>query len=197
MSDTLRPAPDALETMFRSARAVPSDINEHLDLLRQLAAECEHVTEFGLRWANGSTIALLAGQPAQFISYDINPHSIVQQSVLNLLQMQGRTRFQPRCGSTLEVTIEKTELLFVDSLHTAEQLKAELIRHADPMRNTVTRYLVFHDTATFGLVGEDGKTPGLREVIRWYQKCHAFPQWRAIEDRKNNNGLVVLERVRP
>jgi hypothetical protein len=55
---------------------------------------------------------------------------------------------------------------------------------------------VFHDTETFGSQGEDGSEPGLRYAIRVFQKEHAFPLWHLVEDRHNNNGLVVLERVR-
>ena len=33
----------------------PTDICEHLALLRELASKCDHVTEMGSRWMNGST----------------------------------------------------------------------------------------------------------------------------------------------
>ena len=62
--------------------------------------------------------------------------------------------------------------------------------------NKVRKYLVFHDSMTFGLKGEDGSEPGLRAAIRWFQRNHAFPVWRLIEDRQFCNGLVVLGNVR-
>lgn len=192
-----RPAPDLLETRFLHAVATPSDINEHLILLRELAAQCEHVTEFGLRGGGGSTVALLAGQPLQFVSWDVNPFSIVQQNVLDLLTMQGRTRFQPRCGSTLEIITEPTDLLFIDTLHTREQLWAELKRHADPAVRPVSvrKFIAFHDTVTFGDVGEDGSQPGLLDAILFFQRKWTLPLWSLRENRKNNNGLIVLERA--
>lgn len=191
-----RNPPDALARLYTAAIRTPSDINEHLPLLYRLAMECEHVTEFGLRGANGSTIAFLAAQPKKFISWDINPWSIVSNPVANLLAMAGATSFEPRVGNTREIIIEPTDLLFIDTLHTAEQLQAELERHADPVESKVKKYLVFHDTKTFGEKGEDGSEPGLREVIRWFQRCHAFPIWELVEDRENNNGLVVLHNIR-
>lgn len=187
-------APDPvldLETRFHAARARPSDINEHLPLLRSLASECDHVTEFGLRWATGSTVAFLAARPRTLVSWDMNPTAVVSQAVADLLACTERTRWQPRVGDTLEITIEETDLLFIDSYHTARHLKAELERHGHKAR----RYLVFHDTVTFGDRGEDGSDPGLRAAIRWFQKEHMFPLWELIEDRKNNNGLVVLRHV--
>lgn len=192
-----RDMPTPLRNRFAEAIGRPSDINEHLSLLYKLASECEHVTEFGLRGANGSTVAFLAAQPETFVSWDVNPWAAVSPAVAELLVMRGRTSFEPRVGDTLKIApIEPTDLLFIDTLHTARQLKAELERHADPIANTVRRYLVFHDTATFGMVGEDGSEPGLRAAIRWFQRCHAFPIWELVEDRENNNGLVVLKNLR-
>jgi hypothetical protein len=190
----MRETPAPLERLYAACCAEPSDINEHLDVIRKYAAECEHVTEFGLRGGRGSTVAILAAQPSTFITWDINPFSIVSQAVADLVMVNqgGRTKFQPRVGDTLEILPEPTDMLFIDTLHTAKQLWSELVRHADPMANNVRKYLVFHDTATFGYTDEVGEGPGLRLAIRKFQKEHAFPLWRLIEDRQNNNGLVVL-----
>jgi len=203
----MREIPSGLQAKFEYSKANTVDMREHLDLLRELAAQCDHVTEFGIRNADGSTVAFLAGQPDTLVSYDVNPWAVVNQNVADLLALGaftppchwrvGRTLWQPRVGDTLTMSvIEPTDLLFIDTLHMARQLQAELVRHADPVVNTVRRYLVFHDTVTFGYVGEDGKPPGLRDAIRWFQRCHAFPIWELVEDRKNCNGLVVLRNVR-
>jgi hypothetical protein len=196
--DTYEPNP--LEARFQAALdpalpGHPADIVEHLTLLRELASSCDHVTEFGMRGANGSTLAFLAGQPRVLISWDLNPYSVVSQAVADLIHLRHNTNFQPRVGNTLEIEIEPTDLLFIDTYHTAKQLKTELERHADPVKGTVRKYLVFHDTVTFGMRGEDGSEPGLRAAIRWFQKCHTFPLWELIEDRQNCNGLVVLRRI--
>lgn len=192
-----RPKLENLEAVYKVACQGPSDINEHLPLLRQLASECEHVTEMGTRFAIGSTVAFLAAQPKTFITWDIDPHAIVSQNVKDLIRCNhgGRTSFQPRVGNTLEINIEPTDLLFIDTLHTAKQLEAELARHCDPFENKVKKYLVFHDTMTFGIRGEDGKEPGLRTAIHWFQK-NAFPVWHLLHDCENNNGLVVLRNAR-
>lgn len=196
MNDRTPPAP--LEDYYQRCVKEPSDINEHLPLLRELASECEHVTEFGLRWADGSTAAFLAAQPAEFVSYDIDPLAVTSETARSLALGAGRTKFQPRCGDTLKITIEPTDLLFIDTYHTARHLLSELERHADPAKNLVRKYLIFHDTKTFGHVGEDGSTPGLRTAIRQFQRLFAFPLWNAVHakrglmDFENNNGLIVL-----
>lgn len=191
-----RTPPPTLQEKYTVTCGTPSDINEHLPLLRSLAEKCEHVTEFGLRSANGSTVAFLAAQPAKFVTWDIDPFSVVSQAVLDLIVMRGRTVFQPRVGSTIEIPpIEPTDLLFIDTIHTFEHLKRELEIHGDPKNQRVRKYIAFHDTVTFGTVGGDGSTPGLRAAIRWFQKCHSFPLWELMEDRQNCNGLVVLRRI--
>ena len=192
---TERYTPPALDVKFKAAIAAGGDISEHLELLRELASRCDHVTEFGLRGANGSTVAFLAAQPETFISWDVNPWAVVQQPVAELISMAGRTKFEPRVGDTRKINIEPTDLLFIDTYHTGEQLLAELKRHASPPENKVCKYLVFHDTATFGMKGEDGKEPGLRAAIRFFQKCYALPLWGLKYDLSNCNGLVVLERA--
>lgn len=196
----MRPIPACLTRTYEYAKATPSDINEHLELLRELGNECDHITEMGMRNANGSTVAFLAAQPKKLISWDINPLSIYGANAANLMSAlikseDNQTLWEPRVGNTLEIITEPTDLLFIDTLHTARQLKAELERHADPVEKKVKKYLVFHDTQTFGMRGEDGSEPGLRMAIRWFQKDHAFPLWQLLHDRQNNNGLVVLKRV--
>lgn len=195
-TETRQPHPD-LEAAFKELCETPSDINEHLPVLRQLAEQCEHVTEMGMR-TGVSTIAFLAAQPKTLISWDIDPNAILHPSNILRSRLSGRTSFQPRVGDTLKISpIETTDMLFIDTLHTARQLRDELERHVDPMRMPVKKFLVFHDTVTFGMKGEDGTEPGLRAAIRWFQRCHAFPQWELLHDYQNNNGLVVLRAAKP
>ena len=54
------------EQLFENARSTRSDINEHCDKLRELAAQAESVVEFGMR-NDVSNVALLAGQPKRWV----------------------------------------------------------------------------------------------------------------------------------
>lgn len=179
----------SIESRYLVAFKTPSDINEHLPLLKQLASECKHVTEFGMRHADGSTLGLLAGEPKIFISWDIDRRFIDAPIVQQLKsECSGVTDFRPMLGDDLLVDIEPTEFLFIDTEHTFTQLKAELGRHG----HAVSKYLAFHDTVSFGERSSDGTEPGLRAAIDWFTKEN--PQWVTVEDRKNNNGLLVLKR---
>ena len=161
------------------------DINEHLPTLRRYATECRRVTEFGVRdvW---STWALLAARPTRLVSYDIAPCPIEQA------QQAAREvgiDFRFVVGDTLQIVIDPTEMLFIDTNHVYSHLKAELERHADK----VSRFIALHDTTTYGNVGADGRTPGLWGAVEEFLAAH--PEWKLRERFTNNNGLTVLARA--
>jgi hypothetical protein len=171
-----------LEDLYQRARITPSDINEHTPKLRELASQCEHVTEFGMRHGV-STVALLSAQPKRFVTYDL--HHDVMANVLT--SRRGKTDFAFILGNVLAVEIEPTDLLFIDTIHTAMQLAAELARHAEKVR----RYIVLHDTQVYGERGENGQ-PGLLVALRDYLRSH--PEWSIIYHSVANNGLTVISR---
>lgn len=162
-----------------------SDIYYHLPKLKELASQSNHVTEFGVRSGN-STIALLAGEPQTLISYDVNPAPHF------LLSLKHNTNFQFNQKNVLHVTIEPTDFLFIDTLHTYQQLYQELNLHSSKVR----KWIAFHDTETFGLVGEnyEGKVvQGLRKAI--YEFLEQNQNWNKIYHSSENNGLTVIEKL--
>lgn len=169
-----------IEEEFEKRCRITTDINQHLPLLRKLASTVDHVTEFGVREGH-STVALACGRPAKMVSYDINRPS------LELLEqlMMWLPGFQFIQANTLDVDIEPTDLLFIDSYHTYRQLWRELALHHDK----VSKYIVLHDTNTYGEVGEDGGL-GLNYAIAELLELH--PEWRITNYYANNNGLTVL-----
>jgi hypothetical protein len=176
----------SLGEMYREAVNTPGDINEHSPKLKELASECQHVTDIGMR-PLFSTVALLAGQPEKLISVAPTPHQIFY--VIDKLEvLKGRTQFKYEQASTpgWDMT-EETDLLFLDTKHTANQIYAELVKYAGKVR----RYIVRHDTQIYGETGEDGK-PGLRVGIR--QFLSENPQWSVIHDTDVQYGLMVLGR---
>lgn len=160
------------------------DIREHLPTLTKYADQCEHVTEMGFRIGT-SFCALLLAQPRKLITYDIE---LPAEPVQDLLNVAGDTQCVFHEASTLDVEIEPTDMLFIDTLHTYTQLKKELELHG----NKSKKYLMFHDTVTFGKRGEDGKEPGLMDAIAEF--CLINPHWHVAKHDLNNNGLLILER---
>lgn len=173
-----------IEHIYADKVRASSDINEHMPTLRYFASQCEHVTEFGVRHIV-STWALLAARPKCLVSVDINKPDLSE--VLKIAGDIG-VRFQFINGDTREIAIDETDLLFIDTLHTNEQLRCELNRHASMAR----KWIAMHDTFTFGENGELPETDGLLHAIRDFLESHS--EWKITYQTDANNGLTVLHR---
>ena len=165
------------------------DIGEHMDILRLLAADCDIVTEFGVRTGN-STLALCLAHPSRITSYDVDFSDLKRGETEFLKRTAGeKTGLRFVKENTLECEIAETDMLFVDTLHTYHQVWNELKRHADKVR----KYIVLHDTVLYGVVGEDGSFPGIVAAI--YKFLDINGDWRMGMNLLNQNGLIVLERI--
>lgn len=172
-----------IETIYQTLCNTASDINEHLPTLKEYATGCEHVTEFGVRGIV-STWALLMGKPKVMVSYDILP--------INTNGVQPvDTHFSFIQGDTLKVDIDETDLLFIDTLHNYNQLKGELDKHSHKVR----KWIIMHDTTTFGINGEsyEGKSErGLWLAVEEFLKDNT--DWILHKRWTNNNGLTILKK---
>lgn len=182
-------AHDALTADFSARCRSGSDIFEHLPGLSALAQNCTHVTEFGVRSGN-STIALLHGLAnagaGTLESYDRNPPDLnpppATPPFVSWVFHQADTSALPE--------IAPTDFLFIDTLHTADQVRAEL-RHAPQVK----KYLAFHDTVLFGLHDESpGTGPGILQAIWEFLATEEGQKWFVAAHAPNNNGLLVLRR---
>lgn len=171
-----------LDELFAVAVRHPGDVNEHMELIRDLAAECGAVTEFA---SGAATIALIAGVVkggGRLTSY----HHEYRKDAKELLRLAGGEKhFAFVTGDVLKADIAPTDMLFVDSASTAARLHAELERH----HVKVAKYIVLCRTDTFGEYGSDGG-PGLRPAVRQFLKGHK--DWFVYKSFANNNGLTVL-----
>ncbi len=81
-------ATDPRKAAFERACAANTDIHEHLPVMAEYAARCDHVTEFGVGTGQ-STRAWLYAQPAKLVCYDSAPPC---EAVMELLlPLRGRT----------------------------------------------------------------------------------------------------------
>lgn len=173
-----------LQDQFARGHQPHEDMRPHMDQLRRLAAQCDHVTEFGTR-TGASTTAILTGLEdgggGTLISYD-----------------KEQTRFAPAPSDSVTWTfhqadtrelppIAPTDLLFIDTLHTYDQVAAEL-KHADE----VSAFIVLHDTIMFGSMGEKGQrgiTPAIYDFLA--EECDS---WRVFQHYPSTWGMLVLQR---
>lgn len=173
-----------IETKFKQLCEKPSDISEHLPTLKRYAEECKHVTEVGVRWVV-STWSFLAANPKRLVSYDLNYHPNIKEAKSAAVKVN--IDFEFKKISFPDPGMEETDLLFLDSHHVYAQLTREL-----KCLDKVRRYVILHDTTTFGLTGEDGGE-GLKKALNEF--LEEDPNWKVKEVFENNNGLTVLERI--
>ena len=174
---------------------VRSDINEHLPVIKKYAEECDHITEMGIRYIV-STWAMLASEPKKIVCYDILTGLDMGIFQPNLKEVSSAADevgvlFNFIHADVLEIEIEETDLLFIDTYHEYNQIKSELSLHG----NKSKKYLIFHDTTTFGEIGETFKDPnamGIWSAIEEFM-CEN-PHWVIQERLENNNGLTILKR---
>lgn len=184
---------------FQELRGTPSDINEHFDALLKYGSECKHITEFGVRKIC-STWAFLAAKPNKLISYDLKDPSFFGGDLSEVINAtkEANINFEFKEGDSTKITIENTDLLFIDTWHTNDQLSLELKLHA----HNVNKYLIFHDTSTYEWIDES-----FNHVNSWDQTFIGGGLWTAIknfllinnnwimqERFENNNGLTILKK---
>lgn len=186
---------ELIDKHYVDARDQRSDINEHLHDLLTLAENCTHVTEMGSRFGESTKAFLKA--PVSLRAYDLEIHPPLAE-LFKMARKVGKDVEYIR-GNTLDVLIEPTDMIFIDTWHSQKQLKDELKLHG----NAARKYLAFHDTHTYGVRDEQrdwaanpnrkaqpnqGLLPAIIEFVI------ANPHWHFKMHKSNNNGLTVLER---
>lgn len=184
---------------FKFLSEFPSDINMHLPTIYTYAKQCDHVTEMGVRGVV-STWALIAALPLKIVCYDIVDCPVQDASVVsNHLDINFNFVIADTIDPNLQ--IEQTDLLLIDTWHVYDQLKLELQYH----NTRVNKYIIMHDTTTFGDVGETPPHFYTNYLEKQEQKRGLWPaieeflysnkQWKIKEKFDHNNGLTVLERI--
>ena len=177
-----------LQERYKYLVQIPSDINEHLPLLKQISEGVDHITEFGTR-TGVSTSAFLVNKPKKLICYDIirqpRLHEIERLATLENID------FTFNLKDTLKTTIEETDLLFIDTDHCYTQASQELLLHSDKVK----KFIIFHDVA-LSTGNDDDQELGGNGIMKAIQEfIDRNKNWFCLDHRKNNNGLLILERV--
>lgn len=190
-----------LEEKVNQLYNTPSDINEHIPTILKYGQECDHITEMGVRWVV-STWAWLACAPKKLICYDLHNPSRWGSSIEPIIDTAQKydLNFEFREADILKIEIEETDLLFIDTWHTYDQLKKELELHS----NKVKKYICFHDTTSFEFKDEPytsenswgketsgrGIWPAIEEFLEENKN-----EWVLKERFTNNNGFTIIERI--
>lgn len=184
-----------IHRLFSARRQEYTDINEHLDTLRELAMGCRTVCEFGVR-SGHSTTALLCGLAEglatnpQLGPVELHSFDIAHQQFHPPALPEGVSWHFTRADTTELQDIPLCDGLFIDTLHNASVVEAEL-RHAGRVRY----WIAFHDTVLFGSRDEAGPGPGINHAIFRFMSSLQGRRWYVASHAPNNNGLLVLRRA--
>jgi len=167
-----------LEEQYHLACNFPSDIHKHLPVLRSLAERCETIVELGVR--DGQSTRALLVTPAKLRSYDL----VLDSNVVNLFEISRHAGNDHEYiqADGLKLDLPEVDLIFIDTVHTYNQLTQELRLHGNKAR----KYLAFRDTGE-PFVGE--LLPAIMEFLSWN------PQWRVMYHTRDCHGFTVLERI--
>lgn len=169
-----------IDEKYRQLCETPLDINEHLPTLRKYARLSAGIVELGVRGIV-STWALLAGRPSWMLSVDIvdpSEHGGSVSQTEEIAKAEG-SRWWFHLGSSLQIELPRHDLLFIDTIHSYEQLSQELKLHSPH----TTKYVIMHDTVL----------PEMQKAINEFLMGNS--DWKIKEVFENNNGLTVLQRI--
>lgn len=186
-----------------------SDINEHLPTLCDLAGQCTHITELGVRGVISSW-AFVRGLPKDSTLFmnDITPCDILE--IKDIAKSEKNINVEFVQGNDLNIELPKeTDMTFIDTWHVYGHLKRELARYAPITK----KFLVMHDTTVDAEHGETircnwdaerqsamtgipvdeikkGLWPAIEEFL-----AENVGTWEIIKRYTNNNGLTIIKRV--
>lgn len=162
--------------------------HQHMPVLKLLCAG-KSVVELGVRYG-ASTLAILAARPKSLFSVDIDRKETIDY--LEELSREENIPFHFMQADDLRIEIPVCDVLFIDSLHTYEQLDCELRMHA----GKACEYIIGHDLVSFGETDEaytglqyTGLIPALEQFLERSPEWHSAGYW------FNCNGLWILRRV--
>lgn len=190
----------SIEQTYNWVKSNPTDqkgkrsiqwIAHYMETLYEYSKRCTHITEMGINQVNSTWAFLLAG-PKKLVSIDIDlyerPTRETQHPGVNIwllsaqeLAKQAKIDFNVVEGDTTKISIEETDLLFIDTEHSYACLSAELKLHS----NKVRKYIVLHDTILFRKELE----PAIREFLKKNNN------WNIETILDSNPGLTILKRV--
>jgi len=152
------------------------DICEHFPLMLKYGKQCEHITEMGVRNVV-STWGWIGSNPKKLICYDIRRSNEVQDAIDTAADLGLDFTFHE--ADTRIIEIEETDLLFIDTEHTYDQMQKELELHGNKAR----KFIIFHDTAY---------CHEMNVAIKEFMEAN--PHWVDEEEVTNNNGFKIIKR---
>jgi predicted O-methyltransferase YrrM len=154
------------------------DSPTRFETYQSYASSVDRIVELGV-YTGLSTTAFLMGKPKKLRSYDILPENFIVKKDLMAYAEDNSIDFKFIVGNSLEIDIDETDLLFIDTVHKKEHTVAELHRHA----NKTQKYIMLHDVES---------CPDVFDAAIEFIEHN--PEWIINEHCKNGDGLLVLRK---
>jgi cephalosporin hydroxylase len=202
-----------LDSYYKNTCEKSCDIQPYQSLLSEFAQECNHVTEMGIgpvQYGLNSTWCLLHGlSKSQYENSDKKYISIDWDDAnTNIIHAEEISKsigidFKFIVANSIEIEIEKTELLFIDTDHRYQHLMKELKLHSP----NVSKYIIMHDTSGKYAHWEDWPHDheNRGELKNSPEKYGLWPcvvdflkennEWSLLIRGENGNGMTVLQRI--
>lgn len=204
---------DIINLQYRKCAKRKSDIHEHIPTLREYASKCESVFETGVRgvcssWAFAKGLMENNSETKDYLINDISPFP---RQIVDVSAKAG-INIEMKIVNNLELKFEREyDLTFIDTWHVYKQLANEL----DAFSPITKKYIILHDTTTFGesgeywniqkgdvdyqsdMIGESGYSEedckkGLWLAVEEFLEKNK--EWELEKRFTNNNGLTILRR---
>jgi cephalosporin hydroxylase len=151
----------------------------HHDKMMELATECTSYRELGVNQGATAAAVVLAGiRDIHLIDINMSrfkPYQPLFESHIDTFNIVAESSIKNN-----PLNDRPVDMLLIDSLHTANHVKAELRIHAP----SVNKYIFFHDTHAH---------KSLRQVVDNFVKDN--PQWKLIEHFNQNVGYSLIGKV--
>lgn len=177
-------------TLAQWCAAIPRDLDQHAQLLRE---ECGGLDVVELTKRRESAVFILAGNPRSLVTYSREPDPLYSAAHVALQRSPTpKADFRSAIGTnldTLAVEIPACDVLYIDSIHSAERVYTELSKHGPKVRSKI----IVRGTGDFGDTAEGGGSPGLYYgVYRWIEEEAARGrQWVLTRRATNQYGMAV------
>ena len=198
-----------LKSIYEHHSQTPSDIYEHIPVLRELAAEGSSAIEIGVR-SLVSTWGILQGlsengSPYRFyVGIDIAAPPAKELHLARTLSEKKKVEFQFIQANDMLIDLPPVDFLFIDSLHTYCHLTYELEKFSPQ----VAKYIAMHDTSAPWEDTDDTEYQGdYSEYPAWMDRSKRglwpavedflsrHPEWVLHKRYTNCHGLTVLKRL--
>lgn len=155
-----------------------------MHVLKDYASKYESVTELGVQ-KGSSTIGFAMGKPKVFRSYELM--DVMEERTKALLGRYAGWKYT--IADSRKISIEETDILFIDTDHVYEQLLAELNLH----HKNVKHCILLHDLGNCGIWGERGIDNGLLQALNEFIELN--PEWFIEKTYMHDHCLTVLRRI--